>query len=437
MQNKLYIVLLILMAGVASASAMAITRTNGGKTTGPWKYGTIGAPVVPFSLGVNIHFTHPRPGEMRMISEAGFRWIRMDLFWQRTEKKKGQYDFAKYDYLLSRLAPYHIRPLFILDWTNVLYQHGEPPTTHAARAAFCRWVVAVMKHFAGHGIIWEMWSEPNANFTSGTGPNRRVNADDYAKLAIDTGRTIRRTAPHELYVGPGLLGTMNRPFLQACFQAGTLHYWNAVTIHPYRKGRPETVVPEYAKLRRLMARYLPAGRNIPVLTSEWGYSTTWAAGSNAVQARYTARELLVNLSNEIPLSIYYDWRNDGPNLKAREENFGLVDYKYHPGANPVYKPKPAYFAVRNLAIQLHNCHFSGRLALGGPDDYLLGFNAPNKRVIVAWTISPTKPHDVELTVPTGKYELVNETGTKTSYMVAHHGKITIHITYDPEYLKQR
>ncbi len=30
-------------------------------------------------LGVNIHFTDPKPGEIKMISAAGFRWVRMAM----------------------------------------------------------------------------------------------------------------------------------------------------------------------------------------------------------------------------------------------------------------------------------------------------------------------------------------------------------------------
>src|SRR3979409_768285 len=31
---------------------------------------------IPQGLGVNIHFTDPQPGEVKMIADAGFRWVR-------------------------------------------------------------------------------------------------------------------------------------------------------------------------------------------------------------------------------------------------------------------------------------------------------------------------------------------------------------------------
>ncbi len=44
----------------------------------------------------------------------------------------------------------------------------------------------------------------------------------YSRLAVDVGKTIRRVAPHKLYIGPALAGSHNLQFLKTCFQAGTL-----------------------------------------------------------------------------------------------------------------------------------------------------------------------------------------------------------------------
>ena len=100
-------------------------------------------PEVPEGFGVNIHFTDPLPGEIKMLSEAGFRWVRMDLKWDLTEKKPGRYDFSDYDRLVAALDPYKIHTLFILDYGNPLYDNGAPPRTEATRQAFARWAVAV------------------------------------------------------------------------------------------------------------------------------------------------------------------------------------------------------------------------------------------------------------------------------------------------------
>src|SRR5215510_4193174 len=112
------------------------------------------------NFGVNIHFTDPQPGEVKMIADAGFRWVRMDFKWDLTEPGPGRYDFSPYERLLKALAPFGLRAMFILDYGNPIYGEGAP-RTEDARQAFARWAVAAARHFADRGVIWEVYNEPN------------------------------------------------------------------------------------------------------------------------------------------------------------------------------------------------------------------------------------------------------------------------------------
>jgi len=47
-------------------------------------------PLVSESLGVNIHFTGREEAQVRKIADAGFKFVRMDIAWQRVENKKGE-----------------------------------------------------------------------------------------------------------------------------------------------------------------------------------------------------------------------------------------------------------------------------------------------------------------------------------------------------------
>jgi hypothetical protein len=96
-------------------------------------------PVVPEGLGVNIHFTDPKPGEMKMLAEGGFRIVRMDFAWGGTEREKGKYDFSAYDRLTAALQPHGIKALFILDYSNKNYDGGLSPCTDEGRKAFATW----------------------------------------------------------------------------------------------------------------------------------------------------------------------------------------------------------------------------------------------------------------------------------------------------------
>lgn len=348
-------------------------------------------------LGVNIHFTDPKPGELEMIAAAGFKWVRMDLTWAATECQRGEYDFSAYDRLVAALERNKLHAVFILDYGNPLYaEPGDkhPFTSRAGtpefREAFAKWAVAAVSRYAGKGYLWELWNEPNhAGFWK-----PKPNAADYIALAktacealrVETNRrgteaqrqeqSDSSSAPQRLSgsntFGEAIIGpatsTIDLPFLEECFKAGLLEHWAAVSVHPYRQTAPETVEEEYRSLRLLIRKYLPKGRehgDIPILSGEWGYSTAYpafkgktAAEAEEMQAKWLARMFLTNIANDIPLSIWYDWRDDGDDPKEAEHRFGIVRRAYREGKDPVFEPKPAYQAAKTLMGELKGMRFN-------------------------------------------------------------------------------
>ncbi|MGH9446671.1 MAG: cellulase family glycosylhydrolase, partial [Terriglobia bacterium] len=357
-------------------------------------------PAIPGGLGVNIHFTSPQPGEMAELADSGIRWVRMDFLWSETERTRGQYDFSAYDRLLAALEPYHIRPILILDYGNKLYDQGLAPYTPLGRTAFANWVAAAVKHFRGRGIIWEMWNEPNGNFWK-----PKVNFQNYIWLAFTVGETIRETEPGATYIGPAS-AVIDFPFLRACFRAGLLSYWDGVSVHPYRQRDPETVIPVYARLRALIAQYAPKGKTIPIVSGEWGYPSVpmWWGMTEQRQAKMLAREWLTNILSGVPLSIWYDWRDDGDDPKIPDDHFGLVSSAYRPGDDPVFAPKPAYRAAQTLTRMLGGYIFKARLQAGGPGDYVLLFVEGTRERLAVWTTS-SSPHRILIPGARGRFQV--------------------------------
>ena len=109
-------------------------------------------------LGVNIHFTDPGEGEMEVLAAAGFRWVRMDLGWENIERERGKYDFSAIDRLVGHLERFKIKALFILDYSNRLYEQDSSVRTDEGRRAFALWAAATVKRFEGRGFLWEVWN---------------------------------------------------------------------------------------------------------------------------------------------------------------------------------------------------------------------------------------------------------------------------------------
>ena len=384
--------------------------------------------VVPDGLGVNIHFTDPQPGEMEMIVDGGFRWIRMDFVWIAMEREKGVYDFSAWDRLVKALDAHKIRAVFILDYSNPLYDGGLSPSSDEGRAAFARWAAAAVRHFRNHGILWEMWNEPNIPQFWKPKPD----VEQYAKLALAVGRAIREAEPGELYIGPAT-SCMDFAFLEGCFKAGVLEYWSAVSVHPYRQEGPETVAPDYAKLREMIDQYAPKGKSIPILSGEWGYSSGWGNFDETKQGKMLPRQWLTNLANDVPLSIWYDWHDDGQDPKEPEHHFGTVLNPYAAGKTPIYQPKPAYLAAQTLTRTLAGFRFQKRLPVGGAEDYVMAFAKGDDVRWVVWTMAATSRAAV-IPLPAGRYAVTSHTGQTMPGLEADAKGLSVTLTDAPAYL---
>jgi hypothetical protein len=390
------------------------------------------------AFGVNVNFIDPNPAEIKMIADAGFHWIRTDFKWELTELERGKYDFTRYEPLVSELGQQNLRALFILDYGNPLYTQGMSVRTPAAREAFARWAVAAAKHFAGRGIIWEVFNEPNHPIFWPPQPN----VNEYTALATAVAKAFQSEAPNEKLIGPATSG-IEINFLKSCFAAGLLDQWSAVSIHPYRQTDPESVASDYAALRETIDRYkIPTGRDgervtngdrtPDVISGEWGYSTAWRGMNEQKQAALLARQFLTNIANGIPLSIWYDWQDDGSNPSEAEHHFGLMRYRSE-RSKELLEAKPAYLAAKTLIANLRGLVFQERLIVGSDDDYVLVFSKGSERRYAAWTTSPT-PHRVMIPQVTGSFNVTRLTGESGGTIAATRGTLSIDLTTSPRYL---
>ncbi|MGH7979797.1 MAG: cellulase family glycosylhydrolase [Limisphaerales bacterium] len=334
---------------------------------------------LPATMGVNIHFIRGHDRDLDMIAAAGFRFARMDFLWGETEQTKGRYDWSEYDDLTANLERRGIRPYYILDYSNPIYETDDASPQHPASvAAYAHWAASVAKHFRGRHIVWEIWNEPNGSSFWHPGPN----VEQYTTLALAACKAIRRADPRAIIVAPACFG-FDWSFLKSFLHSGVLAYLDAVSVHPYRPAPPETVAAEYHRLRELIAHNAPKGKKIPILSGEWGYTSSPGGVSLQTQADYIARQQLFNLFCGVPVSIWYDWSNDGQDPANNEDNYGTVTFDL--------KPKPAYIAIQTLTRELSGYRISGRYDTGAATDCALVLtNTDGEIKLAAWTLG--KPH---------------------------------------------
>jgi hypothetical protein len=389
---------------------------------------------IPDGFGYNIHFIDAKAGEMEMLADAGATVIRTDFSWSGLEREKGVYDFSGHDRLTRSMEKQSkkIRPMYVISYRNKHYDQGLSPYTPEGRAAFVRWVSAAVTHFKGRRILWEMYNEPNLKrfWTPKPDPEK------YVQLALEVGRAIRSVAPDEIYTGPATAG-IDFSFLESCFKAGLLEYWDAVTVHPYRPAAPETVFEDYARLRYLIDQYAPSGKFVPIISGEWGYSSGWPTFNNDIQGKMLPRQWMVNLAAEIPVMIWYDWNDDGKNPFDPEDHFGIVHHDYRQGQTPVYEPKPAFRAAHTFLETFNGFRFNKRLETGNRDEYVFLFDRDNGQhqqvKLAVWTTSPVTKIITIPAVP-GKFQTISYLGEPQPDLIADQKGLTLSISDTPVYL---
>ena len=151
------------------------------------------------------------------------------------------------------------------------------------------------------------------------------------------------------------------------------------------------------------------------------------------QAVMLSRIFLTNVANGIPLSIWYDWHDDGNDPNDSEDHFGLVHNPYRSGQTLAYDPKPAYFAAQTFVHVLGGYRFQERLNIGSSDDYILVFTRNGERRFATWTTSPLTRRVIIQNV-SGQYSVVSATGESLGGMTPTNGALNLELTSTPKYL---
>ena len=394
---------------------------------------TLSDNIIPEGLGINIHFTKPNQNDIDMIASAGFGFVRMDFPWSDIERQKGIYDFSQQENLIKILANRGIRALAILAYGNQLYDNSTPPfhlgpQTDEVRQAFARFAASAAERFNKFDVVWEIWNEPNNSDFWKPKPN----ADEYVKLAKGTIEAIRKANSCATIVAPAVITSFpNRnfdawTFLERCFELDLLEQKiDAISVHLYRNQPPEEVVNDYNRLSDLFSRYKRKdGKILPIISSEWGYPVT-AGVSKEFQAALLVREFLINIIKGVPLSIWYDWQDDGKDPNNLDDNFGILTWDH--------QPKPTYFATQTLIKQLSGFHFKNRLSIPQltTQDFALLFMHENVKKIVLWTTGV--PHTIQLKIDQTYTTIISVTGEKQS-VTPTNGTLKMKLTGSPQYL---
>lgn len=295
-----------------------------------------------------------------LLAELGVKWARLQTGWSRTEKEKGYFDFSWLDQVVDALIAMGIQPFFNVGYGNRLW-NPDSPTQDAVgwhpmhyedtKAAWLRYIAALVDHFAERVTYYEIWNEPDIpTFWKPQAPDPAL----YTALVKLTAPVIRQRQPSAKILG-GVMANGHKPqgldFLEGCLESGMADYIDGISFHPYEQ------VPEmgngkgFAALRALLDQVKPelewwqSEGGWPTQTGGWGQGMARKTTTESIQAIWLLRLIMRDLGAGLDVTSYFhltDFREyvlDGS--RGQPQFFGLLRGVEH-------TPKPSYFAYQCL-----------------------------------------------------------------------------------------
>jgi len=151
-------------------------------------------------------------------------------------------------------------------------------------------------------------------------------------------------------------------------------------VHPYRDRAPDSVLKDWAKLESAIEKWDVRGTKVAV-DSEWGYPVQTPAWTEQRQSEYVQRLYLSDLLAQVPVTIVYDLKNDGPDSRDKEQNFGLFDFEG--------QPKLAAGGLTRLVRKLDGFTLMGKIRpeANGEATSMVAFGSPDGAFKIAmWTV---------------------------------------------------
>lgn len=351
--------------------------------------------------GVNTFLQHEvepqkREEAMRLIAEAGIKWIRQEFTWEDIEiHGKGDFEdrrhapdrpaWEKYDHIVELAGKYDLNIMARLSnppaWTRALTNTVgafAPPDNLADYGDF---VEVVATRYRGKIPAYQIWNEPNIYPEWGEYP---INAEAYVALlqegytrvkkadpeaivvmgalaaTIELDRT-RRYSPDGALISPG--GLSDALFLQQLYDAGAAPYFDVLAMQGYglwsgptdRRMQPRVLNfsrPLY--IRDVMVRNGDAHK--PIWLSELSWNAlppdsplppVYGRVTPEQQGRYTALAYQ-RLQREWPwLGVGFYWFFKQADEQEREIN----PQYYFRMVEPDFTRLPVYEAIKSQANQ--------------------------------------------------------------------------------------
>jgi hypothetical protein len=303
-------------------------------------------------IGLVVHSLSDANAEL--YSSYGFQKIRIDILWSVVETVHGVYDFSTYDAIVNNAIDNGMSVMLILCYNNTLYAESIETiiTTETNMTAFKNYVTACVNRYKEKGVSWEIWNEANHTWT----------AQQYFDIVVQAYPIIKAldTSGNAIVGAIGNDGEVSRIWFEDCCKLGLLTYADKISLHVYDAPTPEASMSYLVDYQSIAQKYISFKRYIPVVISEFGYSTYSGipnAPTDSERGDYLIRYLLLGMMYNIDEMYLYEatglYTSTNP-----EAYFGMFNAD-------TYAPTTSVTKIKSFFDALEGYRFSSIVSTSG------------------------------------------------------------------------
>ena len=321
---------------------------------------------------------------VKIASQIGVKWTRLEAGWSQIENEKGIYSWEETDKAFEVALKNGITPFITIGNGNKLYSklttyddpklaeiygyRPEPPIKDpVAMEAFLAFTKATVERYGDRIDYWEVWNEPNHRNYWGSTPDGK----EYGRLLVQTAILIKEIDPGCKVIGGSMAG-IDADFTEGFLSEGSDKVIDIISYHNYGSV-PENRIYPAIDLWEVINKYNP---DIELWQGECGYGSHSSTrdyrgrapwGLN-IQAKWLLRQSFVDIYFcKATLSNYFKLvHTSGKGEKQVRTNLRPIDkilgYPERDGArvrtkgvnekclltNPELNRKPGFYAYQNL-----------------------------------------------------------------------------------------
>ena len=284
------------------------------------------APAAAATLPIRGSFFGMHDGDTVSYPTAPVGAVRLwdsGVSWRDIETGPGRYDFTRVDAQVDAARAHGATVLLVLGQTPRF--HSTKPGTRGSyglgaasmptETSWMNYVHAVVKHFKGRGVDYQVWNEANvAGYWQGT-------AKQMATLTRLASTIINRTDSSAKVVSPAMAVRLSsqRSWLRSFYAQRTggkkvAGYLDVVSLnlYPLASQKPEASMKLLAATR---ATLRAAGVRKPIWNTEINYGLLGGGTAKTVaaetQAAYVGRTFLLNAASDVQRVYWYSWDLQG------------------------------------------------------------------------------------------------------------------------------